>query len=159
MSETTPEAPARPPAGGSFLTRKYGPLPGWGWIVLGAAGAGGYYLWRRAHPAAPAPAATTADATSTDTAPDIAAVQSEVQQLQGAASTDIARDTTEASKETKTAAQETKTAAQLAAEEKKDTSERKQLDTAQRRIATLRRQEARERPRRRPPAKKRRSKR
>jgi hypothetical protein len=150
MSETAPEPTVRPPAaGGNFLTRKYGPLPGWGWGALGALGAGGYYLWRK-HQASTAPATTATDTSTTDTAPDISAIQSEVQQLQGAASTGSAQDVTQNKDIAAEKSAETKTAAQLAAERKRDTSEAKQLDAAQRRIAALQKQERREHPGRRP---------
>jgi hypothetical protein len=53
-------APTKPPAkGGSILTRKLGPLPGWAWIGIGV---GAFYLWKKheASSAASTTAATTA---------------------------------------------------------------------------------------------------
>ena len=98
MSEAAPErrAPPAAPAApkGNVFTRKYGPLPGWGWMLLAAAGVGGY-LWWRNHQSASASASTTAGTTTdtsgttdtTDYADQIATLQAEIAQLQGAAST------------------------------------------------------------------------
>jgi len=94
MSEAAPErtAPPAPRDGGSFLTRKMGPLPTWGWITLGVVG-GGAYLWFRnrsanaaaANAAASAPSA--APAAGTDTSANDAVLQTEIQDLQGENST------------------------------------------------------------------------
>jgi cytoskeletal protein RodZ len=91
MSQMAPE-PA-PPPGGSPLTRKVGPLPAWGWIALAIAGGVGFIWWRNRQAASSAAADNTAadTATSEDSANDdaasIATLQSEIQQLQGEAST------------------------------------------------------------------------
>lgn len=95
MSEAAPERTTRPDrtrAGGNFFTKKYGPLPGWGWIALGAAG-GGVFIWWRKRQAANTAASTAAAATPADTTgstdltgQSAATIQSEVQQLQGASS-------------------------------------------------------------------------
>ena len=56
-------APTSPPAkGGSFLTKKYGPLPAWAWAGLGVLG---FYLWKQRQAAAAASAASTTPTTST----------------------------------------------------------------------------------------------
>lgn len=91
MSEQAVEVtPPRPQAQrGNMFTRKYGPLPGWGWAALAAAGAVGYMWWRNRQ-ATTAAAASTAGTAPTgqagpgiDYGPQIATLQAEVQQLQG----------------------------------------------------------------------------
>jgi hypothetical protein len=52
-------APA-PKAGGSILTRKFGPLPAWAWAGIGV---GAFYLWRKRQAAAAAAAGQTATTT------------------------------------------------------------------------------------------------
>lgn len=111
MSETTPERPARgpqaPPAGrsgaGAGFSRKIGPLPVWGWVTLAAAGGVGYLWWRKRHGAASGSTASTATTTATSVSTtagvnaDAASVlQSEIEQLQGAQSTDADTTTTKA---------------------------------------------------------------
>lgn len=86
MSEQAPET-----GGGGFsFSKKYGPLPAWGWIALAAVGAGvwWYVRSRKAAAAAAAPAASSTDTSSTDYAGELSTIQSEVQQLQGAESTE-----------------------------------------------------------------------
>lgn len=86
MAEDEPGGTPR--RGGNFLTRKAGPLPVWGWAAIGA---GGYllYRWYSSRSSASTTAATTAAAgTSTsasgiDYAPQIATLQTEIQNLQG----------------------------------------------------------------------------
>ena len=59
-------APTKPPAkGGSILTRKLGPLPGWAWAALGV---GAFYLWKK-HEAASTAASTATDATAQPSLP------------------------------------------------------------------------------------------
>ena len=91
MSQPMPEAPTRGnvpprPSGGSGLSRKFGPLPAWGWLLLAAAGGVGY-IWYRNHQAASAASTATdttgTDTSSTDDAASISTLQSEIQQLQG----------------------------------------------------------------------------
>jgi len=84
------------PSGGGIdagLSRKYGPLPAWGWIAA-AAGVGLIYIYmknRSASSSAASDSGSTGAADSTDTGNDtgasIATIQSEVQQLQGEEST------------------------------------------------------------------------
>ena len=104
MSQPAPERPtsspqsAPKPSGGNFLTRKYGPLPGWGWAAAAAAVAGGYIWYRRRHAATSTTAGTTtattsATTTSTDYAGEISTLQAEIQQLQGSLSTSAATTT------------------------------------------------------------------
>ena len=139
MSEAAPERTARAPApkaGGNFFTKKYGPLPGWGWLALAATG-GVVFIWyrnRKAAAAATTTSATTAAGTAaTDTGnpgADTAALQSEIQQLQGAESEQEQDITQEAGQEKKLAGSEKTQAAvnrsqteaiqDLNAEEKQD---------------------------------------
>jgi len=83
------------------LTRKYGPLPGWGWAAAAAALAGGYIWWRRRHSATSTTSSTTssttaATTTSTDYAGEISTLQAEIQQLQGAPSSTATTSSTTA---------------------------------------------------------------
>ncbi len=86
MSETAPERPQR----GNAFTKKYGPLPGWGWAGLAALAAVGVWWYRNRQSQQAAQAAqanTAASGPGTDYGPQIATLQSEIQQLQGAGST------------------------------------------------------------------------
>jgi PASTA domain len=90
------EAAARP-QGGSFFSRKYGPLPGWGWSLLAAGGALAFFWWRSRSAANAASAATTtptADTTTADTADQLASLQDEIDALQGELATDTTGTTT-----------------------------------------------------------------
>lgn len=61
MAETdAPQAPRG--GGGGFLQKRYGPLPGWGWAVLGLTGGVAviYLMRKRASTAAPAPTGVVA---------------------------------------------------------------------------------------------------
>jgi hypothetical protein len=103
VSEAAPEVPRRAPgtpgsspAGGTGFSKKFGPLPAWAWVLLAAAGGVAYIWWKNHQNASAASAADTA-ATAADTgdgtgddAGSIATLQSEIQQLQGAASTPAA---------------------------------------------------------------------
>lgn len=121
MSEPAPERTARAPsarAGGNFFTKKYGPLPGWGWIALGATGGAVFIWWRKrsaANAAAPTGSAaatgTAADTTGDVTGEQAAVIQSEVQQLQGASSEQEQDITQEAANEKRLAGSEQKQAA------------------------------------------------
>lgn len=87
MSEMAPERQG----GGFSLTKRYGPLPAWAWGLLGGVAVyAGYRFWQNRKAAGSAgTAATTAD-TSTqgiDYGPELATIQAEIQQLQGAKST------------------------------------------------------------------------
>jgi hypothetical protein len=82
----------RPP--GTGLSKKLGPLPGYGWIGVGLAG-GLVYLWWRSRRGTPAastdPYGTTATDTGTagtDFSGQLATLQTEIQQLQGEQSAD-----------------------------------------------------------------------
>jgi cytoskeletal protein RodZ len=96
MSQPATERPAggpaaAPAAGGSnVFQRKFGPLPGWGWAALAAVAAGGYLWWRNRQGAA---AAATDTGTASDTAAvgddvqgQLSTIQTEIQDLQGTAS-------------------------------------------------------------------------
>lgn len=87
----------------NFFTRKYGPLPGWGWSLLAGGAALAYFWWK--HRQAQQAASTTAGTTGTSTAysgtgyaGELASIQSEIQQLQG----ELASTTTSTSKTTST---------------------------------------------------------
>lgn len=60
MSESAPETPGREPGGGSPFTRKFGPLPLWGWMAVGLAIALAYY-WIRQNKANSAAANASTD--------------------------------------------------------------------------------------------------
>ncbi len=83
MSETATERPAGGGGLDQVFSRKYGPLPGWGWAGI-AAGSG--YLYYKHKQAVAASAASTTSAATTysgyDYGPQIATIQSEVQGLQ-----------------------------------------------------------------------------
>lgn len=85
MSESAPERPAQ--RGGFSLTKRYGPLPAWAWGLLGGVGLyAGYRFYKSRQSSAAATTATTTaagDGTGIDYAPQIATLQSEIQQLQG----------------------------------------------------------------------------
>jgi Fibronectin type III domain len=70
------------PAGQTFWTRKYGPLPGWGWSLLAAGGGLAYFWWRKREASKTTAGATTAGTTSGTTASAISALQQEIDQLQ-----------------------------------------------------------------------------
>lgn len=89
---------------GNVFTRHYGPLPGWGWAALAGGAALVYFYWRQ-RKAATSTAATTAATTAAygttntstyDTEASLAALQSEIQQLQGAQATPAATAVTTA---------------------------------------------------------------
>lgn len=72
------------PKGGGFFGRKYGPLKGWQWSVA-AGGLGLIYFWWRSRQRA-ATTAATGTGTGTGYAGQIAALQQEIDQLQGGSS-------------------------------------------------------------------------
>jgi hypothetical protein len=83
------DEPQAPSGGGFSLSKKYGPLPAWGWGLLG--GAGIYAVWRfyKSRSSSSATTATSADTSQqVDFAPQIATLQAEIQQLQGGESTE-----------------------------------------------------------------------
>lgn len=109
--------PAAAGGGKDLFTRKYGPLPGWGWAVVAGGAALIYFYWRSRQKAQAATASTTGSAasygvTSTtgyDTAASQAALQAEIEQLQGALSrtgtaTAVTKTTTASTTTAKTAA-------------------------------------------------------
>lgn len=96
MSEAAPERPTRtaPPSSagaGNAFTKKYGPLPGWGWAALAAVAAVGVW-WYRSHSGASAAQAAASQDTTAATGDDIqgelATIQTEIQDLQGEESTE-----------------------------------------------------------------------
>lgn len=85
------QPPERPDTG-SGLGEKIGPLPAWGWIALAAAGAVGVLLWLQRRNAAsssttttPSVAPSTADVANLQD--QLATVNSQIRNLQGANST------------------------------------------------------------------------
>ena len=102
MSEAATETPTRarataaPSAGGNFFTKKFGPLPGWGWAALAAVGAVGYMYWRNRQNAAAAAAggdtagaaADNSGAVTDDITGQLSTIQTEIEALQGAESTE-----------------------------------------------------------------------
>ena len=101
MSEAAAERPTRtsPPsssgAPGNVFTRKFGPLPGWGWAALAGVGAIVYMWWRNKQGANAAAAASTPDTTGAvgdDVQGQLATIQTEIQDLQGEQSTDTDKD-------------------------------------------------------------------
>lgn len=80
------EAEARP-QGGGFFSKKYGPLPGWGWAALAGVGAIAWFWWRsRSNSQASSPADTSGtDTGSTDpqVQDQLASLQDEIDALQG----------------------------------------------------------------------------
>jgi hypothetical protein len=84
MSEQPVSAPAAPPkkaASGKGLTKKVGPLPVWGWAVLGLGGAVAY-LWWRSRKSGSASSATTASTTASSAyASSLDQMQEELDQL------------------------------------------------------------------------------
>ena len=99
MSEAAAEGPTRTRpaassgASGNVFTRKFGPLPGWGWAAVAGVAAIGYMWYRNRSGAA---AAANAAATQPDTAAavgddiqgQLATLQTEIQDLQGTESTE-----------------------------------------------------------------------
>jgi len=97
----------RQPAGGSnFFTRKYGPLPGWGWSLIIAGAGVGYYLWRKRSQTPATGTATSGTGTAYGWAgtgtgvaaygAELAAIQREIGALQnGTASTTTSTTSTE----------------------------------------------------------------
>ena len=98
MSEAATESPTRarpavaPSAGGNFFSKKYGPLPGWGWAALAAVGAVGYMYWRnRQNAAAAAAGGDTTGSAATDNSGavtdditgQLSTIQTEIEALQG----------------------------------------------------------------------------
>lgn len=67
----------------NIFSRKYGPLPGWGWALLAGGGALAFFWWR-SRKAAEATTATSATAAS-GWANAASALQREIDQLQGGA--------------------------------------------------------------------------
>jgi len=93
MSEAAAERPARgpgaPPAGGpNIFQRKFGPLPGWGWMALAGLAAAGYLWYRNKQGASAATADTGTEdvsgAVGEDVQGQLSTIQTEIQGLQGA---------------------------------------------------------------------------
>lgn len=92
MSEAAPErrtpppsSPARSSSGNDFFSKKYGPLPGWGWAVLAGGVAVAYLLYRKykaAQDAAAQQSNQSYTASGIDYGPQLATIQEEIQNLQ-----------------------------------------------------------------------------
>jgi hypothetical protein len=107
MSETaaepTPRRAAPPRTGGgatgNIFQRKFGPLPGWGWMALAGVAAAGYLWYRNKKGASAAQAAAStdsgaaADAVGSDIQGQLSTIQTEIEALQGAQSADTDTDT------------------------------------------------------------------
>lgn len=104
MADAEPvKVDAPPPPKQSIWTRKFGPLPGWGWAAVAAVGAAGY-MWYRNRSSSSSTTGTGTSSTTgsqtstgtggTDYAPQLATLGAEIQQLQGAESTDTASSST-----------------------------------------------------------------
>lgn len=68
---TMPAQPAAPPraaGGGNILTRKIGPIPGWGWLVIVAAGTG-LFIWWRSKKSSSSSSSTTGGTASSSAGP------------------------------------------------------------------------------------------
>jgi Fibronectin type III domain len=85
MSEQPVSGAAAPPkkaSGGSGLTKKVGPLPVWGWAVLGLGGAVAYLWWRsRKSGSSAGTTATTSTTSSSAYASQLDQMQAELDQL------------------------------------------------------------------------------
>jgi hypothetical protein len=95
VADTPPDAP-RPAAGGGFsLSKRYGPLPAWGWGLVG--GVGLYAAYRfyesRQSSSTAASSSSTSSGEAIDYAPQIATLQAEIQQLQGTGSSAVSTTT------------------------------------------------------------------
>jgi Fibronectin type III domain len=80
---------ATPPRGGgadNIFSKKYGPLPGWGWTLLAAGGALAVFWWRKRKAAETAATAATAVTTQTGWQNAAEALQQEIDRLQGTSS-------------------------------------------------------------------------
>jgi uncharacterized protein HemX len=104
VTAPTTETAPRPASKGGGLSKKAGPLPVWGWIVVVAAGGLAYWYYRKQNAAAAATSSTAASGGSTDTATsgDISDLESQnaqiysaIQDLQGDASTEATDETRE----------------------------------------------------------------
>ena len=94
-TETSTRAgPATGSAAGNVFTRKYGPLPGWGWAALAGVAAIGYWWYRNKQGAAAAASSAGTAAGNTDASAgvdysgELSTIQSEIQTLQGEESTE-----------------------------------------------------------------------
>jgi hypothetical protein len=88
---TANSAAPKAKGGGGIFARKYGPLPGWGWAALAGGGALAFFWWRSRESKAATAATTSATAVSgtgaTGWANAAAALQQEIDSLQGQAAT------------------------------------------------------------------------
>jgi Fibronectin type III domain len=79
-----------PKGGDSLFSRKYGPLPGWGWALLAGGGALAFFWWRsRESKTTTATTASTTPATGTGWANAANALQAEITALQGSSATSV----------------------------------------------------------------------
>jgi hypothetical protein len=80
---TQRDAGRREVKGGSFWTKKYGPLPGWGWSLLAGGGALAYFWWRSRGKSGLTGTAISGTGTGTGYAGQLASLQDEIAALQG----------------------------------------------------------------------------
>jgi hypothetical protein len=84
VSEQPVSAPAAPPrkaASGKGLSKKVGPLPVWGWAVLGLGGAVAYLWWRSRKSSGTSSATTASTTASSAYASSLDQMQEELDQL------------------------------------------------------------------------------
>lgn len=88
-----------PPSGGGFsLSKRYGPLPAWGWGLIGGVGIYALYRFYESRQSSSSAPTATASTYPTDFGPQIATLQAEIQQLQGGESTEGGTTTTPTTK-------------------------------------------------------------
>lgn len=95
-AEATQKAAPKTRGGDSFFSKKYGPLPGWGWALLAAGGALAFFWWKeRKGQQATATTASTAMTAYSGSGWEgaVSALQAEIQQLQGEGATSVASTT------------------------------------------------------------------
>jgi Fibronectin type III domain len=83
------EAAQREGKGGNFFSRKYGPLPGWGWSLLAAGGALAYFWWRSRSKNQ----AVSSGYTGTGVSGQLASLQSEIDALYGQSASAVTKTT------------------------------------------------------------------
>lgn len=88
------EAAPRGRAGDSLFSRKYGPLPGWGWALLAGGGALAYFWWRRRSLQQNTSTGTSVTTGSGSVTDQLAALQDEIDALQGELATSGTSTTT-----------------------------------------------------------------
>jgi hypothetical protein len=99
---TQQQAGSKTKGGGDFFSRKYGPLPGWGWALLAAGGALAFFWWRSRESKASTSSTTSTALTGSGWAGAANALQQEIDQLQGQGATSTATTTAKTTSKTTT---------------------------------------------------------